>query len=156
MTAGLWSLRVDEEVLDDPAEVYLRQCAAHAMEDGQPSVRMFRESTADGGKISGARSSKTSAEEAYLHHEGAQTTGRAATVGTYGLTIDQIRAAGDQTGLPVRAVDDSRRRGEEGPPGHTYLDQRHLGDRPSNPDKRALRAALYLRAMHNGRLWPTP
>lgn len=155
MTGDFWPLGVDEEVLDDPREIYFRQCSEHAMDRGRPSVRMFRESSSDTGKLSGARPGKTTAEATFQHAR-ARSPGRAAPVGTYGLTVEQIHGAGEETGLRVRAVDDSQVWDGDTPPGHTYLDQRHLGDRPSNPDKRALRAALYLRAMENERFWPPP
>ena len=164
MTTSFWALEAGEEVLSDPDELFYRQCPEYAFVDGEPSARIFSESSSDQGKLSGARSTKTTAELAYLHrqHNGAGEAGesttpfpdKVTTVGTYALTVEQIGEVSTETGLALRAVDDSQILADSAPPGHTYLDQRHLGAKPSNPDKRRLRAELLIRAMRHGRLWP--
>lgn len=147
-------LEPGEVVLHRSDEFYFRQCPGHLV-DAEPSALMFSESTADAGKLSGARSSVTTAQGAYEHRMAAHSgDGLAPTLGTYGLTIRNITEVSSQTQAPLRAVDDSVACGPDSPPGHTYLDQRHLGDRRVNPDKRRVRAALYLAAMRHGRLWP--
>lgn len=126
---------------------------ASAVDDDEPSVRIFSKSSGDAGKVSGARSSKTSAEPAYLHRATMGGPDTFTTHGTSGLTIEQHGEVVRDTGLPIRAIDDSAITDPAGPEGHTCLDPRHRGDKPRKPDKRALRAAICQQAMKNRRLW---
>lgn len=102
---------------------------------------MFCESTGDNGKISGARSTKATAQLAYEERlsRGGQTAG------SWGVTVSEIAVAG------TRAVDDST--GDDTlPTGHTYIDYRHLDTKPS---LRAVRSRLHEAALSRRRQWPT-
>lgn len=141
---GSWLPIVPGEIeLDDPAEIYMRQCHPNFYIDGEPTSQMWRESTGDNGKLSGARSAKTSAEEAYHHRT--EVVGRP-SAGTFGVTVAEIGAAG------TRAVDDSGADWGDFtcPPGHTFLDLRHLSD----GERRSLRRRLAVAVRKNRRLWP--
>lgn len=135
------ALEAHEIELDQVDEFYWRQCHPVYLDDGVPSVQMFRESTSDEGKISGARSAKASAQVAY--EERLERGGQ--TAGTWGVTVAEITTAG------TRAVDDSD--GDEGlPTGHTYVDYRHLDTKPS---LRAVRSRLHEAALSRPCQWPT-
>lgn len=145
---ALYALADGEEVLVDLDEIYFRQCPPAYVDGGVPSVRMFEESSADGGKLSGARSAKTTARDAYEYRvRTGEQVGRPLTAGTWGVTVGEVEDAGS------RAVDDSRVLGEGAPPGHTYLDYRHLKDL-DKPSRRAVRARLHQAAIVRGRIWP--
>jgi hypothetical protein len=130
----------DEIELDQDDEFYWRQCHPAFLDNGVPSVQLFRESTGDHGKLSGARSLRASAELAFMERlkRGAQTAG------TWGVTIAEISGAG------TRAVDDSATDGTL-PTGHTYVDYRHLETKPS---VRAVRSMLHQAAVERPRQWP--
>ncbi|BDZ42452.1 hypothetical protein GCM10025865_17510 [Paraoerskovia sediminicola] len=133
-------LEPHETELDQLDEFYWRQCHPNYLDGGVPSVQMFRESTGDNGKLSGARSEKASAQLAY--EERLARGGN--TAGTWGVSLSEITAAG------TRAVDDSV--GDAAlPTGHTYLDYRHLDDKPS---ARAVRSRLHEAATSRPREWP--
>lgn len=139
-TTGFAALEPHEVELDSGDEFYWRQCHPNYLDGGVPSVQVFSESTGDNGKISGARSSKASAQRAYEERlaRGGQT------VGSWGVTVSEIITAG------TRAVDDSA--GDHAlPTGHTYVDYRHLDDKPS---VRAVRSRLHEAAISRPRGWP--
>ncbi|SFK12407.1 hypothetical protein [Cellulomonas sp. KH9] len=134
-------LEAHEIELDQDDEFYWRQCHPGYLDGGVPSVQMFCESTGDNGKISGARSTKASAQLAYEERlsRGGQTAG------SWGVTVSEIAEAG------TRAVDDSA--GDDAlPTGHTYIDYRHLEMKPS---LRAVRSRLHEAALSRPRQWPT-
>ncbi|MBB2923194.1 hypothetical protein [Cellulomonas cellasea] len=134
------ALEPHELELDQQEEHYWRQCHPSYLDGGVPSVQIFCESTGDNGKISGARSTKASAELAYEE----RLAGGGQTAGTWGVTVSEIITAG------TRAVDDSA--GDRAlPTGHTYVDYRHLDDRPS---VRAVRSRLHEAAVSRPREWP--
>lgn len=134
------ALEPHEIELDQIDEFYWRQCHPTYLDGGVPSVQMFCESTGDNGKLSGARSEKASAQLAY--EERLARGGQSA--GTWGVTVSEIVTAG------TRAVDDSV--GDDAlPTGHTYIDYRHLDDRPS---LRAVRSRLHEAAISRSRQWP--
>ena len=118
-----------EELLTDPAELYLRQVTA-AHSDGdvvyapafKPHVRPKgrQESTeerAERHKLSGARCSKLTPQGAYAERQRIRPS-----AGTWGVSVTEVEA------VYSRLVDDSGCPHPEGgtwPTGHTYLDQRH-------------------------------
>ncbi|MEV4777409.1 hypothetical protein [Microbacterium sp. LWH12-1.2] len=116
---------VDGEVeLTDDAEIYWRQCAPcdYDEDNKRPTDRVFRATDADKGKMSGARSRKASAEAAYLHRT---TVVKKPSKGTWGVSVGVVKAAGS------RVVDDSVLQPApppNPPPGHSYVDVRHLDD----------------------------
>ena len=137
-------LEAGEMALDDPEELYWRQCPPAFVEnDGVPSVQMFDESTGDEGKLSGARSNKASAELAYEERLAQDKP----TSGTWGVTVQEIANAGS------RAVDDEALH-SDAPTGHTYIDYRHLASE-NRPTRRAVRQSLHRAAISRGRQWPS-
>jgi hypothetical protein len=134
-------LHAGEELLVDPDELYLRQCSPLHFSDGQVSDLLFKQSSQDGGKLSGSRSSRCTPEEAYEFR--VKTLGKPSS-GTWGVTV------GDIVGAMSRVVDDS---GSESapsapiPPGHAYLDFRHV---KAKADERRLRSTLTIIANRSG------
>lgn len=141
-------LKEGEEALVDPTELWMRQANPAFVDGGVPSVKVFETSSRDEGMLSGARSSKTMAREAYEHRRAmGAAVGRELSVGTWGVSVDEVADAG------LRAVDDSANLDPDAPPGHAFLDYRHIAelDRPS---RRAIRARVLRSAVARGRLWP--
>jgi len=140
---------VDGEVeLKDKTEYYWRQCAPVDFDEETqlPTDRMFRATEADAGKMSGARSSKASAEAAYLHRTAVV---KKPSKGTWGVTVEDVQA------VKSRVVDDTALQPAPPPippPGHSYIDVRHLSDldkkQRQNFRSRLLIAAFKLNRVH--------
>lgn len=140
-TEDFYPLEGNEEQIPASNELYLRQCSPAFIEhDGVPSIKMFENSSKDGGKLSGARSNKVTARDAFEERrdEGGFTAG------TWGVAISEVENFGS------RVVDDSDEL-EELPTGHSYVDYRHLRTKPS---RRAVRSRLHEAAVTRGVQWP--
>lgn len=138
-----YPLQGDEKQVPVSGELYLRQCSPAFIEhDGIPSIKMFENSSKDEGKLSGARSDKVSAQDAF---EERRDQG-GLTAGTWGVTISEVENFGS------RVVDDSAEL-EDPPTGHSYVDYRHLSSKPS---RRAVRSRLHEAAVVRGIQWPLP
>lgn len=137
------------EVLVDGSEFWWRQCpvgpAFYDEVKGQPSSLMFRWTASDLGKLSGAResgSTPVTAADAYKH---ATEVEKRDSKGTWGIRASTAKSIGsqfidDSANLPAPPIS---------PPGHTYLDLRHvpLGDkRPEKDERERLRGRLLLAA----------
>lgn len=130
-----------EELLENPDEHYLRQCSPMHFSEGQVSQLLFRQSSQDGGKLSGSRSSKCTPEEAYEFR--VNTLGKP-SAGTWGIMV------GDIVGASSRVVDDSASASAPPPPippGHAYLDFRHV---KAKAEERRLRSTLTIIANRSG------
>lgn len=130
-----------EEVLEDPDEQYLRQCLPQHFSGGQVSDLLFKQSSQDGGKLSGSRSSMCTPAEAYDFRVNTMCRPSA---GTWGIAVGEIEDA------LSRVVDDSGSVNAPQPPvppGHVYLDFRHLTARI---DERRLRSTLAIIANRAG------
>jgi hypothetical protein len=138
-----------EELLSDAAETIWRQCAPGHFDKrtGKPSDEMFRATDADHGKMSGARSSKATAEQAYRHRTEVL---KKPSAGSWGVSVAEIKKVNS------RAVDDSILQPPpppEPPPGHTYIDVRHL-DHLDKEGRRKLRSTLLIFANKRNRQFP--
>jgi hypothetical protein len=133
---------VDGEVeLTDDAELYWRQCSPCDYDEDtkQPTDRMFRATDADAGKMSGARSQKASAEAAFIHRT---TVVKKPSKGTWGVSVKAVKDAG------ARVVDDTALQPAPPPvppPGHSYVDVRHLDDL-NKLERQRFRSALLIAA----------
>lgn len=140
-----------EQLLQDPDELFLRQCSPRYLAaDGLPSAQMFERSSAErhpvtGGKLSGSRSSKRSAEEAYLDR---QATAPGSTVGTWGVEVRSVERLGS------RCVEDWACDNEQ-PMHHTYLDLRwiHSGRSVDKQARSQIRQDLWSEAVRRGCLY---
>lgn len=120
------------EVVVTGDELWWRQCPTGKIyyddEKGQPSNLMFRWTDADAGKLSGAREQKATAEQAYRHRAEVE---KVASNGTWGVPASVAGEVGqlidDSANLPAPPAS---------PPGHTYLDLRHVANGDSAADKR--------------------
>jgi len=139
---------IDGEVeVDDDAELYLRQCNPIFVKGGQPSDQMFKPSSSDAEKLSGSRSSKATAKEAFDFRNG-QRNG--STAGTWCLSVEEAKSVGS------RVIDDSASSDAPPapiPPGHVYLDLRPFATL-SKLERRALRSTLLLASLKWGRQHP--
>lgn len=141
----------DGEVqLDDEAEIVWRQCAPGCYDDttDQPGATMFRPHQDDGNKLSGARSSRSSAKDAYEHRTKVM---QRESRGTWGVTVKEIEQ------VDSRAVDDSALLDPPpaSPPGHTYFDLRHLAEAHKNRLVRErFRSKLLIFANNRQRQYP--
>ena len=135
------ALKSCEELVDDPSEWYYRQVHPTFVSDGIIDPDAFR---CNDGELSGARSSKQTAQGAYEEYPANRTAG------TWGLTIAQVVKA------KARVVDDSKCPLPHGlqawPKGHAFLDQR-IGDKTF---RKQMRSNLARHAMKNKRLYPPP
>lgn len=130
-----------EQLLENPDEHYLRQCPPMHFSDGQVSQLLFKQSSRDGGKLSGSRSSKCTPEEAYEFR--VNTLGKP-SAGTWGIRVRDI------VGASSRVIDDSASEGGPPPPippGHAYLDLRHV---KAKAEERRLRSMLTIIANRSG------
>jgi hypothetical protein len=138
------ALRSCEELLDDGSEWYYRQVhPTFVDEDNNVGVGAFRCSD---GELSGARSSRQTAQGAYEEYR--RDSGEDRTAGTWGLTLAQVVYA------KGRVVDDSQCPIPPGlsawPTGHVYLDQR-VSD---TAVYKQMRDNLARQATKNKRLYP--
>lgn len=131
----------EEEQVPPSKEKYFRQCnPAYVEHDGVPSIKMFENSSKDAGKLSGARSQKVTAQQAYDE----RINSGGLTAGTWAVTTHQVESFGS------RVVDDSDEL-DDAPTGHSYIDYRHLTTKPS---RRGVRSRLHEAAVSHGRQWP--
>lgn len=129
-----------EERVTDADELWLRQVPPAGLDGDEVTARGFRLTDADGGKLSGARSSKQTAKGAYEERLAAKP---GSTAGTWTLTVGSINAHG------VECIDDSALAGV-GPVGHTYIDFRDC----SEAEYRGIRLDLIERLNARGRAYP--
>jgi len=115
-------LDVGEDQLTNPIELIWRQCAPGHFDvrTGMPTAEIFRPTSADGGKLSGARSDKVGAKGAYDHRVVALDRPSA---GCWAVSVGEVES------LHSRVVDDNvllPPPPPPPPPGHVYIDLRHL------------------------------
>lgn len=134
------------EVVVTGDELWWRQCptgpAFYDEVKGQPTDMMFRWTDADEGKLSGARQTKSTAEEAYVHRTEVE---KKPSAGTWGI------AASIAGKVSSQLLDDSANRPAppDSPPGHTYLDLRHVSldsTRAAKDERERIRARLLIAA----------
>ena len=137
---------VDGEVpITDLDEYYFRQCHPQFLTDGVPSTQMFGDFAQDDGKLSGNRSTAALPKQAFDFHT--ETLGNK-SAGTWAVTVGEV------TNVSSRVVDDRNaptvRPPDPVPPGHSYVDMRHLTSR----ERRRLRGELRIAAVNRGRVHP--
>lgn len=135
-----------EELVTDPAELYLRQVRHKHWDGREVSFQAFDPSSNDNGMISGARSAKQTAQGAYEDREALRP---GSTAGTWGVLVAEVAAE------KSRIVDDTAcppPLNGPWPKGHSYLDQRM----PDKPHRRKLRINLARAATNRKRLYPPP
>ncbi|MBN0975440.1 MULTISPECIES: hypothetical protein [unclassified Gordonia (in: high G+C Gram-positive bacteria)] len=136
-----------EVLMTDPDEVFYRQVRINDVDVDNGEVRplAFKTSSNDDGKLSGTRSSKRSAEQAFYDRK--TVNPGSTSIGTWGVTVGEVISAGS------RCIDDSDcppPPGSTTPPGHCYIDFRGL-DKTERSD---LRDDLAFFATTNRRLYP--
>ncbi len=134
-----------EVMLDDESEFYFRQCHPDFLTDGVPTSQMFGDFPRDAGKLSGARGDVTTPKDAFDFHT---TELSKASGGTWAVTVAEVAK------VSSRVVDDTEapdvRPPEPVPPGHSYIDMRHLTAR----ERKRLRGELRIAAVNRGRVHP--
>jgi hypothetical protein len=101
--------------LSDQQEMLFRQVHPNFVRDGRPSSQVFRPTKKDGGKLSVARGSLTTAEDAFRHHtERLQLP----SAGTWGVLVGEcmeqaLQTFPDPTTAPPERFAD---------PAHAYVD----------------------------------
>ena len=80
-----------DEPLADGAELLHRHVHPSWMVDGEPTSLAFRPSKKDEGRLSVARGSLATPEQAFLHHT---STLKLDAVGTWSFTVEEASAAG--------------------------------------------------------------
>jgi hypothetical protein len=111
----------DAVPLSDPQEMLFRQVHPNFVRDGRPSSQAFRPTKKDEGKLSVARGSMTSAENAFRHHaERLQLP----SAGTWGVLVGeciglQLQTFPDPTSAPPEPFAD---------PAHAFVDFRELSN----------------------------
>lgn len=149
-TVGLPDLQfanlVEGEVaLENLDEFYFRQCHPNFIINGIPSTQIFGDFPSDDGKLSGNRGESTTPAQAFAFHT--ETLGNK-SAGTWGVTVAEVVAA------QSRVVDDTEaptvRPPDPVPPGHSYVDMRHLTSR----ERKRLRSQLHRVAVDRGRVFP--
>lgn len=127
-------------------ELWWRQCppgpAFFDEVKNQPSDVMFRWNDIDAGKLSGARATKSTAEEAYVHHVNVSKKQSKGTWGVPASTAAKVSSQllDDSLNLPAPPAS---------PPGHTYLDMRKAPSGSTMADKASrfrIRSRLLLEA----------
>jgi hypothetical protein len=137
------------------SELWWRQCPVGSdfwdEDTDTPSNMMFYWNSHDAGQLSGARQRDSTAEEAFRHRtqmEGKTSHGTWAVPAYIGSKIN-AQFIDDSANLPASPA---------APPGHTYLDVRHVPSGKSRADKdvrEGIRARLLLQARRLGRQHPT-
>lgn len=139
---------IDGEVeVEDDAELYLRQCNPLFVRGGQPSDQMFKPSSSDSDKLSGSRSSKATAQEAYEFRNGQK---KGSTAGTWCLSVEEARGVGSRV---IDDADSSDAPPPPVPPGHVYLDLRPFSAL-SKLERRTFRSRLLIASLKWGRQHP--
>ena len=130
-----------EELLTNPDEIWFRHAfPAAATEDrGEINQLAFKLHDNDGGKLSGARSSKVSAASSFDERR----TVKPNTAGTWGVSIGELDSCG------LRCVDDTAVPPPK-PTGHSYVDLRRV----TEDRAKDLRQELADFANDRGRLHP--
>lgn len=136
MTDGLDK---DEELVNNPDECWFRHAfPVPTVDRGEIGAIAFKLHPNDGGKLSGVRSSKQTAQNAYAE----RLLAKPRTVGTWGVTISEL------TEIGLRCIDDSAIVAES--TGHAYVDLR----RTSAQRAKEIRQELADFANNRGRLAP--
>jgi hypothetical protein len=134
-----------EVLITDKDEYYFRQCHPQFLTDGVPSTQMFGDFAQDGGKLSGNRSTAALPKQAFDFHT--ETLGNK-SAGTWAVSVGEV------TKVSSRVVDDTNaptvRPPDPVPPGHSYVDMRHL----TSKERRRLRGELRIAAVSRGRVHP--
>jgi hypothetical protein len=146
------SLIDGEEVLAELTEVLYRQVPLGHFDSvsQEPTMDIFRPRPDEHSQLSTSRSSKVSAQQAYEHRV---NTLQLKSAGVWGVSV------GELADVESRAVDDSALLpddDEKTPPGHAYIDLRHL-EETHKQDKRArdqFRQRLLIYARNRKRLYP--
>jgi hypothetical protein len=136
-TADLGAAAAADEPLTDNDEILFRQVPPSWLDMGEPTSQAFFPTKKEAGQLSVARGSKTTFEDAYLHHT--KVLGLR-SAGTWGVTV------GDVGAVSLRAYDQPR----DNSPAHAYVDFRSL----SNSQAKAKGSLLAARARARGRLHP--
>jgi len=105
-----------ERRLHEPDEFLYRQVHPQWIVDSEPSSQAFKPTKKDGGMLSIALGSKTTAEDAFLHHTHAL---KLASGGTWAVTVGEVAAV--ELSSFERSLDDS--------PAHGLIDFRGLSRR---------------------------
>jgi len=111
--------------LDDPDEFLYRQVHPQWIVESEPSSQAFKPTRKDEGMLSIALGSKTTAEDAFLHHTEVL---RLASGGTWAVTVGEV-AAFDLSSFE-QPLEDS--------PAHGFIDLRGLGRRAMESKARLL------------------
>lgn len=125
----------------DQQELLYRQVTIHTWDEvnRRPSSKAFEPVDADNGMASYSRESKTTAKLARQHHT---TNAKSPSLGVWAVTVQEVETEG------LRAVDDSQSTPPPGlaqwPPGHCFVDYRHL---QSKGEIRTVRAMLLAKAL---------
>lgn len=120
--------------LSDQQEMLFRQVHPHFVRDGRPSSQAFRPTKKDEGKLSVARGSLTTAEDAFRHHtERLQLP----SAGTWGVLVGECKEQGLQT-FPDPVTAPPERFPD---PAHAYVDFRGLST--SQAEARGARLTRY-------------
>jgi len=139
-----------EEVLEDEDELVWRQCAPGHFDTstGKPTLDLFRPNEADSGMMSGSRKSKTTAERAYKHRV---EVDQKLSKGTWAVSVAEVDK------VDARVVDDSAnlKPPPAPPPGHVFIDVRHLKDLDKR-ERLRFRSTLLIFANKRGRQFPAP
>lgn len=136
-----------EVELTDGQELYFRQCNPQHFKNNQPSDLMFNPSSSDGGKLSGSRSTKTTAKDSF-DFRSAQKPG--ATIGTWCVSVGEAGSIGSRVIDDTRSVDAPP---APIPPGHVYLDLRSF-HALSSKERRTVRSTLLIASLKWGRQHP--
>lgn len=134
------ALRDGEELMTEQREILYRQVTIHTWDEvnRQPSSKAFQPTGADAGMSSYSREGKIDAKSAREYHT---AHAKSASLGVWGLTVEEVETEG------LRAVDDSQSSPPEGleewPPGHCFVDYRHLQPR----EIRTVRGMLLAKAL---------
>lgn len=102
-----------ERRLDAPEELLYRQVHPEWIVEGQPSSQAFKPTKKDNGMLSIALGSKSTAEDAFLHHT--QELARA-SAGTWAVTVGEVAAV--ELSSFEQPLEDS--------PAHGFIDFREL------------------------------
>jgi hypothetical protein len=126
--------RAGEEAVTDRAERWFRACPddldSWDDKNDAPTNLMFKWGSGDAGELSGTRSDKTTAEKTFDHL--VEVEGRAIkqirSVTVEKLSAESLHLHDDSANLPGPP---------DSPPGHTFLDVRHLPTGKRKPEKTA-------------------
>ncbi|MET9700663.1 hypothetical protein ABZY31_27600 [Streptomyces sp. NPDC006529] len=116
-------LREGEFLIEGGKEKLWRQVTPTWVHDGRVTSQIFKPTPKDIGELSVTRQSKVTPKEAYDYYTRILNLN---SVGVYSVDVDEVRGEG------LRAVDDSMvEDGETRPPGHSFIDFKHLTSKGS-------------------------